>query len=212
MSTDKLDSVRLLSERVFAKRKLEKITQEALGDLIGISGGYISKIEKQEREPQDWVVKKLQDWLDGVEITPGPDTLDNDSETVTVKIPVYRFAGAGPPQLVEYDPIQFITVEARYAKPSISVIKVRGDSMMPRITPGAFVGVDKADRDVVSGAMYAVWLPYEGAVIKRLFMSPDEVRLKSENPEHDDIRLPASSVEDHLILGRVRWVLQEYEG
>ena len=47
MSTDKLDSVRLLSERVFAKRKLEKITQEALGDLIGISGGYISKIEKQ---------------------------------------------------------------------------------------------------------------------------------------------------------------------
>ena len=129
-----------------------------------------------------------------------------------VTVPVYRFAGAGPPQLVEYDPIQFLSVEKRYAKPSIAVIKVRGDSMMPKITPGAFVGVDKADKDVVSGAMYAVWLPYEGAVIKRLFMGPDEVRLKSENPEHDDIRLPASSIEDHLILGRVRWVLQEYEG
>jgi phage repressor protein C with HTH and peptisase S24 domain len=83
--------------------------------------------------------------------------------------------------------------------------------MEPTILDGAIVGVDRDDRAIVTGYIYAVWIPYEGAVIKRVHMRPEQIIFRSDNPEHDDFSLPLSEGIPDMILGRVRWVWQGLE-
>lgn len=127
-----------------------------------------------------------------------------------VGIDVYALAGAGGAKdLVGPTPVETIVVPKEYVKPSIVAVKVKGEGMEPTLYDGAVVGVDKEDRQIISGKVYAVWLEYEGAVIKRLYVEPDRIVLKSDNPQ-----FPASYIKDRtrddFILGRVRWVVQEY--
>lgn len=128
-----------------------------------------------------------------------------------VRVNVYSLAGAGgPKELVEPEPIDVIIVPREYVKPSIYSVKVRGNSMEPTIADGAVIGVDKEDRQIISGKIYAVWIPYEGAVIKRLYVDMEKVILKSDNT-----LTPTSSIllkdipEGNFVIGRVKWVFQK---
>ena len=77
------------------------------------------------------------------------------------------------------------------------------------IRDGAIVGVDRKDRQIISGEIYAVWLPYEGAVIRRLFMGIDRVEMKSENPIFPTLLIPLIEMDEHFIRGRVKWIIQK---
>jgi phage repressor protein C with HTH and peptisase S24 domain len=70
--------------------------------------------------------------------------------------------------------------------------------------------VDLQDREIVGGKAYAVWISYEGVTIKRVFVDPEKniLLLQSENPKHSDQRLSIDGREN-LIVGRVKWVMQE---
>ena len=85
--------------------------------------------------------------------------------------------------------------------------------MAPTILDGAIVGVDRNDRQLVSGEIYAVWVPYEGAVIKRLFMELDKVIIRSDNHVFPEFSIPYQELEesrrDNFILGRVKWIVQK---
>jgi phage repressor protein C with HTH and peptisase S24 domain len=125
------------------------------------------------------------------------------------KLDVFTLAGAGTPkELTEHEPIDTIYVPISFAGHSIVPVKVRGDSMYPLIHDGAVVGVDREDRQIISGGLYAIWFPYEGAVIKRLFMGLDRVELKSENPIHPTLLIPLKELDEHFLLGRVKWIIQ----
>jgi phage repressor protein C with HTH and peptisase S24 domain len=128
-----------------------------------------------------------------------------DSRTV----PVYHLAGAGTPRLAELEPVAVITVSERLLRPSLVVIQIKGDSMERTITDGAIVGIDTFDKDVISGKMYAVWIPDEGAVVKRIYRQTDAVILRSDNGEHPEERITADKLGDSFILGRVKWWLNE---
>lgn len=126
------------------------------------------------------------------------------------EISVYSLAGAGRPQeWTSFEPLTSIIVPTSYVRPTIRAIKVRGRSMEETIMEGACVGVDTADKEIISGNLFAVWLPYEGAVVKRLYVEPDRVRLKSDNPVFPEFSVPANRVEEGFVLGRVRWIIQE---
>ncbi len=127
---------------------------------------------------------------------------------------VYSLAGAGAPKaLTEYDPIESIVLPKELVKPNIALIKVAGDSMLPTIWKDAIVGVDTKDKKLVSGEIYAIWIPYEGAVIKRLYAKKDGVIVKSDNPRFPDDFFAYNELEETqhgetFLLGRVKWVLQ----
>lgn len=133
-----------------------------------------------------------------------PSTIEKIKESSltadTVQMHVYAMAGAGMPQtLSDYDPIETLNLPSRFAKPNISPIKIEGRSMEPMIVNGAIVGVDRDDLHVVSGEIYAVWLPYEGAVVKRLYMGANSIILKSDNPNFPEITIPVPEIgQDHL--------------
>lgn len=96
-------------------------------------------------------------------------------------------------------------------KPGIVVFRVRGNSMSPTISDGALIGMDKGDRQIVSGDVYVVRCPYEGACIRRVFVDGDLIKLVPENRDHQATTLkdvnPASP---DFILGKVKWVIQKF--
>ena len=71
-------------------------------------------------------------------------------------------------------------------------------------------GVEK-DKDVVSGELYAVWLEYEGAVVKRLYMEREIVRICSDNPAFKEMQIKNDDINgETFILGKVCWLMQSY--
>ncbi len=134
---------------------------------------------------------------------------------VTARVDVFTLAGAGSPKLLtEYEPIESIWLPLEFTGPNIVPVKIRGQSMYPTIWDGALVGVDTGDKVVISGEIYAIWIPYEGAVVKRLFMEFDRVMVKSDNPQFPTLSIPYKELEagghgDNFILGRVKWVIQK---
>lgn len=127
---------------------------------------------------------------------------------------VYVLAGAGRPKdLTEHEPIATLNIPEDFYAPSIVPVKVRGRSMEPIIRDGAFIGVDRAERQVISGEVYAIWMPHEGAVVKRLYMDFDKVIIRSDNKDFEPMTIPYNELEsgaygDDFILGRVKWVIQ----
>ena len=100
-------------------------------------------------------------------------------------------------------PLSFIT-------PGVKVFQLDSTSMEPLIRKGAFVGIDTVQKQVVSGELYGMRLPYEGLVLKRVFLAPmGEAYLRAENPQHPEMTLPVDKVGEAL-TGRVVWTLNRY--
>ena len=137
---------------------------------------------------------------------------DGESRKGSVEVGVYAFAGAGGPmEIFEHEPIQTIDIPQHWIKPDLQAILIRGRSMEPSIIDGAVVGVDTQDKKVISGELYAVWLEYEGAVVKRLFIEQNIVRVSSDNPAFKEMQIKNDEINtDTFVLGKVCWLMQSY--
>lgn len=104
-----------------------------------------------------------------------------------------------------------LNIPLSLAGEGIQVFLLDSTSMEPFLRKGAHVGVDTFQKQVVSGELYAVTLPYEGVGIKRLF--PDSAKnfvlLRAENPQHPEISLPLEKL-DEIVYGRVVWAISKY--
>ena len=141
--------------------------------------------------------------LDGGEIEPGSVDFS--------KIDVYTMAGAGGGRDLEnYEPIDSIILPSSFDTPSLVAIKIRGESMEPTIYDGAIVGIDREDRQIINGKVYAVWIPYEGSVVKRVFIDHEKVSLKTANNNFPTFSIPFSNIRDreNIIIGRAVCVVQ----
>jgi len=128
-----------------------------------------------------------------------------------IVLPVYVTGGAGDPyELIPSDPIEEIFIPRSFYSAAIIPVKVKGRSMERTLQNGAVVGVDRADKDIVNGELYAVWLPYQGTVIKRLYMDNKKILLQSDNEEFRsrDVEVNIAEVDESFIQGRVKWVVQ----
>ena len=136
--------------------------------------------------------------------TPPPDGIG-------LIVPVYATAGAGAAlERLEEEPLAQISIPIRYARAALFVVVVDGDSMEPTIRKGAYVGLDRDSCKIVQGEIYGVSLPYEGVVLKRVFLdhSNNTLILKSDNQAHPPFSVPIDG-RDGLIVGRAVWVMQE---
>ncbi len=154
--------------------------------------------------------------IDGATVRGGDDAKSLAAQGLTA-LGVYAVAGAGPAWEAEQaEPIFHIAVPKQYLRPHIMPLFIKGASMEPTILDNAVVGVNREQREVVQGKIYAVRLPYEGIVVKRLYLDHENARfiLKSDNKkdinEFPDIHLPFESG-DAFIYGQVSWVLQSYD-
>lgn len=152
----------------------------------------------------------------------GPQYLEEKGKVVSpgdaevpegfIEIDVYTLAGAGNArELAGHEPITSICIPKDFYQPSIKPVIVQGDSMYPTILDGAIVGVAENDKKIISGKIYAIYLPYEGAVIKRLFVDKDKVVLKPDNTLFPITEIPFTEIQNdpNFFLGRVKWVVQK---
>lgn len=102
-----------------------------------------------------------------------------------------------------------LNIPMSYAQPGIYVIRIESASMEPFFKRGAYVGINTSYKGVVSGELFAINLPYEGVVLKRIYIDApnNNMILRSDNPSHPELVMPVS--EQDGIVGRVSWVLQK---
>lgn len=95
-----------------------------------------------------------------------------------------------------------------YAKPGIIVLFAETEAAAPTLRRGAYAGVDTRSAAPLDGKLYAVLLPREGIVMRRLVW--DEKRRRFlQKAENDELMYQRSSSKcSGTLLGRVCWVLQ----
>jgi len=103
-----------------------------------------------------------------------------------------------------------ITVPEPFYRPSLMVVRMDENDMDPVLRRGAYVGIDKERKTIRSGAIYAIDMPVEGLVIKRIVHDTENARLilQSESQSHPNQLLPADTAMERIV-GRVIWVFQE---
>ncbi len=209
--------------RTARQREFEKIIERIksfkglrydidVAELLGMTQSAFAERKRRNSVPYEELIEFCDnegvpyDWLlEGR----GSDSNADDFARVNV----YAMAGAGDGRDFEnMEPIDSIVLPSDYSYPGLIAIKVRGESMEPTIYDGAIVGVDSEDKQIVNGKVYAVWIPYEGAVIKRVFIDHEKIILESDNKRFPRSTIPLGEIRDreNIIIGRVTWVVQKF--
>lgn len=204
------------------KRDFDKITERIkayksirydidVAELLGMTQSAFAERKRRNSIPYEELIRFCDEekipyqWLfDGGDYTPGSSDF--------ARIDVYAMAGAGSAsELGDSEPLESIVLPASFTSPSTVAIKVRGESMEPTIYDGAVVGIDREERQIINGKVYAVWIPYEGSVIKRVFVDHEKVILRSDNPLFPEFSIPFSDITDRadIIIGKATWVVQQ---
>lgn len=91
------------------------------------------------------------------------------------------------------------------------VIRMEDDGLAPTIRRGAFLGLDRSDKRVRSGAIYGVMIPLEGLVVKRAVVDQEKrmVVLTDARAKQPPYRLTPEEFRMRVV-GRVVWVFQEF--
>lgn len=206
-----------IGKRLKLLREALDLNQEDFGKGIGKSLNTVLSWESGRTRPPDPFLKVIEKiynvsprWLRrglGDMFMPDLGSVFGGDQLVEVKI--WELAGAGNPLASpDADPIEKITLPSRIVRKFTNGFRVEGDSMYPTIVNGAYVGFDPDDKKVVSNGIYCLHLPYEGYVVKRLEIKPNEVIVKSDNKMVGDYSVSVGDMDPNLIVGRVRWVFQ----
>ena len=106
--------------------------------------------------------------------------------------------------------IESIQIAESLVRPHLLVVRMEDDGMEPVIRRQAYVGLDRDDVTVRSGEIYALDIPGEGLVVKRVERDSDRGRLRlvSASPRHAERSL-AQDGPDYVVIGRVVWGIQD---
>lgn len=202
-------------------------TQTEVAKLLGIKQSSISDAKKKNTIPDGWLVTLYRacglepDWvLYGQE----PSTRFADGTAAAgVREPTAAYA-AMPNRATVYamtrtdqesgawvrDPLESIPLPDVLARANLVVVRMDNTSMDPGIRRNAYVGIDCTDNPVRSGEIYALDMPGEGLVIKRLVRDLENKRLLllADNPTHQPQSLPLDNP-GVAVVGKAVWVIQE---
>lgn len=212
-------------------------TQVELAEVLDIRQSSISDAKRRDSVPSDWYLKLFEkyglnpDWLksglgpmylkseQGYEPYDGPQAAslreeaakyaepDSKSQIVTVfgMQGIDAATGKWMPKSIGK-----LSIPLSMARPSVTVVKMDASSMEPLIRRGAYVGLDTDQKNILSGELYGVFIPFEGLGIRRIFLDEEKGRfvLRTENTDHPEQYLPVEK-RDERVVGRAVWVLQQ---
>lgn len=193
-----------MNELIKKRRKELNITLEEIGDYVGVSKATVQRWEtggisnmRQDR------IKKLSEIL---RLEPTAFIGGNSGETSAfVKIPVLGRVAAGVPITAQEDVIGYEKVPAEWVQNStLFALKLKGDSMEPRMANGDVVIVRKQD-NIESGEVAIVMVDNQEATCKKVVKHSDGLVLISNNPKYAPVFFTIDEIEHRpvKILGRV---------
>ena len=188
-------------------------TQQELADVLGIKQSTISESKKRGTVPPGWFLVLFEmrgvnpDWLKQGK---GPIYLRTEDGRYMEPEPAATPLGRGV-SLPYYDsdrvqdgvwePSGTIMLPEPYAGKELRILRITGDSFSPTVRQGAFVGVDTSCVRPSSGSIFAVSVPFEGVVIKRVFCDSDTLLLRTDNPLHPSMSIPLAEAGRLIGLG-----------
>lgn len=186
------------SNRVRELRLAKSLSQEQLAEKIGLTKQAISQYERGERNPSMTVLDALCDFFnvssdyllgkDSVTLRfVGKDEIDKLESKSCVRIPVLGRVAAGVPIDAIEDVLDWEEIpEAMAATGEFFGLRIKGDSMQPRIAEGDVVIV-RSQPDAESGDVVIVQVNGDRATCKRLMKHETGISLISFNPVYPPI-------------------------
>jgi repressor LexA len=189
-----------IGEKIKARRIELGWSQQTLADKMDYtSKSTITRIEKGNNDVAQKNITKFAEVL-GVSIAYLMDWEEDDTPT-NRKIPVLGRVAAGIPIDAIEEIIDYEEVDDRLASlGDLFGLKIKGDSMMPRICDGDVVIVQKQDT-ADSGDIIIATINGDDAVCKRLQVYSNAILLYSLNPAYASIDVTGRT--DFHIIGKV---------
>lgn len=196
-------------------RKGKDITQEQLGDYLGVTKSFISQVENDISKLTDSQIIKLNHFFN-TDITKQSLVNEENLNKDTVKIiqlpyrkNVRASAGGGCYCFDEMD-LEFYEIPAEVAKKidvdNSDVLDVYGNSMSPTIVEGDKIVVDKSQQSIIDGKVYVI-REDERIMVKRVQKLANEIRIISDNKDYPPYNL--KDTDDWNICGRVAGLIRE---
>lgn len=208
-----------LGERIRELRQKAGLTQEELAKEIGYSTK--TSISKMENDLLDINQSTIVALARALKTT--PSTLmgweDDSKEHSNIRdivpinkiymIPIYATVSAGfgayaEDSIVDYLPM---IIDNPYDVPDMIGIRVKGDSMYPKIEDGDTIVVRRQE-SVDSGSVAVLLLDGEEGLVKKVEYGKDWIELHSFNPEYKTRRFEGMDVLRLRVVGKVLKVVK----
>lgn len=223
----------LIYERIKMLCKEKNVTITGTEKELGFARGSLCKIDKNKPSAErlqklanhfdveaDWLVgksefrtkKEMLQHYDSITDLPALRTQVKEAKIGTVQIPVLGEVAAGIPINAEENWIDYECIsEHLAASGNYFGLKIKGDSMSPRISEGDTVIVRQQD-DAESGDIVIVLINGEAATCKRLMKYAEGISLISFNPAYEPMQFTNKECEEKpvKIIGKVVENRQKY--
>ena len=194
-----------LSDRLKKLRAEKGLYQKDVAAAANIDRTTYIKYEKGTSNPDSETLTAIANLFGvSVDYLVGKQT-SNQQPPKGIKIPVYGRVAAGIPidaieDILDYEEI----TEEEASKGEYFALKIKGDSMEPRIYNGDIVIV-RRQNDVDSGDIAIILIENENATCKKIKKTPDGVFLQALNPNYNAMYFSNKEIVDRpvLILGKV---------
>lgn len=223
-----------IGHRIKTAREKKGMTQEELGNILGLNKSSIQRYETGKIQKiklpileniafildvnPSWLALKTDDPNYYGESTNAPGSLlSNSSESNAeflptdkiYKIPLFESVSAGFGAYACSDVIDYIPlfIDNPADAEQTLAIKVKGDSMYPKIEDGDTIVVRKQE-SVDSGQVAVVLVDDEEGFVKKVVYGKDFIELRSFNPEYQTKRFGGSDVLKLRIVGLVKQVIK----
>lgn len=201
-------------------RKKKGLTQQELGEYLGVQKTAISYYESGKRQPTPDMLMKMADlfgvsvdvilgredqpaeapgWKDASEVTakPSPPRFPlPDLDHETARIPILGSVHAGYDYMAEENYEGYLEVDpaVKQRHPDAYVVQVKGDSMEPEIRHGA-IAICVPSSEYRSGCLALVSINGDEATVKRLKINGDGITLIPANPCYKTIHYTPEDVQ-----------------
>ncbi|MDE6853759.1 MAG: LexA family transcriptional regulator [Muribaculaceae bacterium] len=197
---------------------MKRCTQAAFGKMIGVDAATVSRVLAGRTTPSDAFINRIvvnlgvsKRWLIDATDVPFPKYKENSQSNNTQHLgaPVYNIdvtAGTTPLSRMFTDERIIGRVSLPGLNPELPIVRVSGDSMIPRLNPGCYISIRpiSLDAPISWGQIYVVVLP-DFRLVKyiRRHPDPDMVKLVSANPDYDDIDVQRADIEALYLVENV---------
>lgn len=220
-----------IGKRIKQAREAKHLTQEELGNFLGLNKssiqryetGKIAKIKLPILENiafilgvnPSWLALKTDDPQYYGEATDAPGSIIGSTEDYSniaaviasdniYRIPVFESVSAGfgayaSDEIMDYIPVM---IKNPYDVDDTIAIKVKGDSMYPKIEDGDIIIVRK-QTSVDSGDIAVLLLDGDEGLVKKVEYGNDWIELHSINPEYKTKRFEGREVLRLQVVGLV---------
>ena len=208
-----------LSERLKDERKKAGLSQKEFAEKLGLNARTYASYERGERDISTALLLNIcktlnisSDRLLGNQAhtaKPDPPNAVRLPQEIVRMVPLYESVAAGFGAYADSSAVGIIPccIESDWEAENSIGIKVKGDSMYPKIEDGDIVVVCK-DMDYDDGQIVVARIDEDDAVVKRIHLYPTRLVLESINPEYQDRVFEREEMNRVHIEGVVRKIVK----